>query len=48
MNYNEKKAINSSKYCNLKDDLEFLLSNKEQAFTETHNIFEIYFVEKED
>eukprot|EP00347_Sterkiella_histriomuscorum_P008941 403343151 len=43
-----QKQEKASKYCNLKDDLEFLLNNKDSAFIETNNIFEIYYVEQED
>ena len=33
---------------NLKEDLEYILKNKDIAFKEANNIFDIYYIEKED
>jgi len=32
----------------LREDLKFILDNKDKAFAETNNIFEIYFLEKDE
>ncbi|CDW82214.1 UNKNOWN [Stylonychia lemnae] len=37
-----------SKYTNLKEDLNFILNNKEATFKETDHIFDIFFLDKEE
>lgn len=35
-------------FTNLKEDLEYILKNKDVAFKSTDNIFDIYFIDKDE
>eukprot|EP00347_Sterkiella_histriomuscorum_P015242 403357770 len=51
LNINQSQKSGKNKkvtFTNLKEDLEYILNNKDLAFKETNNIFDIYFIDKDD